>query len=337
MSTKMKTKDLLNALSIVKPGLSSKEGILEQSTSFAFIDGRVVTYNDEVSVSHPVEALNITGAVKAELLYNFLSKVSAEEISISLADNYIKIVCGKSKVKLAIEPEIKLDLSELQNPKKWKSISPTFLDDIKFASMAAGKDQSYAVFTCINIREDGIIETTDRYRACRCYGDFDQSFLLPADVVQDIVRVNPTKICLEKSWVHFKSKEGTIISCRIFEAKYADLDPFFNEKEWGEEFKFHPDIIDVVQRAMVFTKEGYSLDTFLHVTIDKGCVTIKTECEFGNFEESAEIEYSGNTLQFRIVPYLFLDILKEKDTIVSHSDKLLKFKGGNWEYIAALS
>ena len=57
--------NLQKALEIVKPGLSNKE-IIEQTTSFAFIDGKVVTYNDEISICHPVEGLTLEGAVKAD-------------------------------------------------------------------------------------------------------------------------------------------------------------------------------------------------------------------------------------------------------------------------------
>ena len=52
-----KTK-LQTALEIVKPGLANKE-IIEQSTSFAFLKGKVVTYNDEVSISHPLKGIEL--------------------------------------------------------------------------------------------------------------------------------------------------------------------------------------------------------------------------------------------------------------------------------------
>ena len=75
----MKRIDLLKALEIVKPGLASKE-IIQQTTSFAFIEGRVVTFNDEISISHPVPDLDIQGAVQADELYKFLKKTKADEI-----------------------------------------------------------------------------------------------------------------------------------------------------------------------------------------------------------------------------------------------------------------
>jgi hypothetical protein len=51
---KIQKTNLIQALEKVRPGLSAKEAIL-QSTSFAFLNGCVVTYNDEISLSHPVE------------------------------------------------------------------------------------------------------------------------------------------------------------------------------------------------------------------------------------------------------------------------------------------
>ena len=60
----MNREDILEALEIVKPGLASKEHI-EQSTCFAFKNGKVMTFNDEISVSHPVEGLDgLEGAIK---------------------------------------------------------------------------------------------------------------------------------------------------------------------------------------------------------------------------------------------------------------------------------
>ena len=77
---KIATSKIKEALAIVKPALANKE-ILEQTTSFAFLNGRVVTYNDEISISHPFES-DFEGAVKAEELYGLLSRTTKEEVSL---------------------------------------------------------------------------------------------------------------------------------------------------------------------------------------------------------------------------------------------------------------
>jgi hypothetical protein len=78
----MQRQELIDALETVKPGLAQKE-IVEQSSSFAFIDGKVVTYNDEISISHPVEGLKVEGAVRAEELYQLLHRITRDEVEIS--------------------------------------------------------------------------------------------------------------------------------------------------------------------------------------------------------------------------------------------------------------
>ena len=74
---KINKAELQTALEKVKPGLASRE-LIEQSTSFAFMGDRVVTYNDEISISHPVAGVDINGAVKAQALYDFVSEVKKE-------------------------------------------------------------------------------------------------------------------------------------------------------------------------------------------------------------------------------------------------------------------
>ncbi|NMA23687.1 MAG: hypothetical protein GX938_09320, partial [Spirochaetales bacterium] len=99
---KINKTELQKALEKVKPGLSNKE-LVEQSTSFAFMGGRIVTYNDEISISHPVKDLNVTGAVKAQSLYAFLSKIKRDEIILEWEENQVVIKAGRSKAGLVLE------------------------------------------------------------------------------------------------------------------------------------------------------------------------------------------------------------------------------------------
>ena len=118
----MRRSDLLAALETVKPGLSNKE-MIEQATSFAFLGDRIVTYNDEISISHPVQNLNIEGAVQAEELYKLLSKLKKEDIEITTIDNELQIKCGRTKAGLTLQQEIKLPLEEITGKRKWKKVS----------------------------------------------------------------------------------------------------------------------------------------------------------------------------------------------------------------------
>ena len=152
----MNKTDLQNALEIVKPGLANKE-MIEQSTSFAFIDGRVVTYNDEISLSHPVEGLEIEGAIQAEQLYKLLSKIKQDEIEVTTENAEIIFQAGKMKAGLTLQQEIKLPLDEISKPGKWKTLPDDFVKYIRMAMQVCSQDMSRPVLTCVHVNEDGRI------------------------------------------------------------------------------------------------------------------------------------------------------------------------------------
>ena len=92
----------LKALDTVKPGLSNKEQI-EQSSSYCFKNQHVITYNDEVSVSCPIEDFDIEGVVNSDELYSLVSKIKNKEIEVNLEGNQllfkalIRLVLFKAK------------------------------------------------------------------------------------------------------------------------------------------------------------------------------------------------------------------------------------------------
>ena len=62
---KIETSKFKTALDVVKPALASKE-IIEQTTSFAFINGTVVAYNDEINELNS----NINGLKKSIITFS---------------------------------------------------------------------------------------------------------------------------------------------------------------------------------------------------------------------------------------------------------------------------
>ena len=332
----MKTKELLDALTVVKPGLSNKE-IIEQANAFAFMDGKVVTYNDQISVSHPVEGLDIDGAIKAEELYQFLSKVKSEEIDISIEEEKVLMKAGRSKASFLMEAEIKLDLSALHGKKKWKKIPDEFIPAIQFVSMATSNNASTPALTCVHVREDGKVEATDQYRASRTYGGLELDFLFPSEFVAVVARLKPTKICLESSWVFFKTEAGTVLSCRIFQAEYPNIDPLLSRWDNGQQTLHFPETIkEVVERAMVFSKREHIFDEVIHISIGKKKMEISSQSDYGEFSESIPMEYKGEPIEFKIRPHLFLDIIKEKDASVQIDDRFIYFASNEWQYITIL-
>src|SRR6056297_2653647 len=222
---KINKQELIKALEIVRAGLANKE-MIEQSTSFAFMDGKVVTYNDEISISHPVPDLELTGAVKANELYQLLNKTEKEEIQFDSTESEIRIRAGRAKAGITLQEEVNLPLDELGSQGKWRKVPPQLIQALKFTLFSCSNDMSKPVLTCIHVNKNGsLAESSDNYRLTRhnLGGKLPvKSFLIPASSVKKLIKYPISHIAEGQGWVHFKTEDGTIFSCRTFEDNYPD-------------------------------------------------------------------------------------------------------------------
>lgn len=328
-------KELLEALEIVKPGLSTKE-IIEQSTSFAFIKNRVITYNDEISISHPVKGLKLTGAIKADEFYKLLSKLKGDEIEMDIQESEVLLKAGKARAGITLQQEIRLPLEEVNKPEDWKVLPEKFCHHLRFAMGACSNDMSRPILTCVNIKSDGTVEASDSYRLvkAKCPKKTGvETFLLPATSASHVVKLQPTQICLGNGWVHFKTEVGTVLSCRVFEDNFPDITPHLGVK--GTKVEFPKTIKDVLERASVFAKRDHFLDEQINITIGGNRIKVKGESSAGWFEEECNMRYDKNPVTLLITPYLIQDILNETHECII-SDGKIKFEGEDWVYVALL-
>lgn len=331
----MKKSDILQALTIVKPGLSNKD-VIEQASSFAFIDGKIITYNDEISIAHPIDGLEIEGAIKADLLYGLLSKVKSEEIELSTEGNELKIKSGRMKAGITLQQEIKLPLEEIATKSKWKALPENFSKYLAFAATSCSSDMSNAKLTCVNVTEDGFLQASDNYRITNVNLRAKmpvKTFLLPATSAILISKMNPVKISEGAGWIHFKTSEGTTISCRVFEDSFPLVGSLLNVT--GEAITFPDNLLSVLDRAGIFAKRDSLIQESITIQITEKKLIVKATAENGSFEESVKINHSGKPLEIIISPYLLKGILAETlECIVG--EKLLKFETEDWIYVSAL-
>lgn len=330
--------ELLRALELVKPGLSNKETI-EQSTFFAFIKGRVVTFNDEISLSHAIPNLEIEGAIKAEELYKLLNKIKAEELELSIEGSELLITSGRTKAGLTLQEEVKLPLDEIAAITKWKKIPDGFIKHLKFCLPSCSRDMSRPVITGVHINQKGVIEASDGFRITRCITSEDAfptpSFILPSSATIEVLKLNPVKIsyAANSGWAHFQSSEGTILSCRIFEETYPDIEQFMDVE--GTHITLPKSTQQVLDRAEVFSKRDNFIDESVILTLENNRLKIRSESEVGWFEEEINIKYLEDKISINITPYLLRGILSEtNDCLVA--ENCLKFAGVDWEYLTLL-
>lgn len=335
---KISKQQLQKAIETVRPGLSNKE-IIEQATSFIFQGGKVITYNDKISVSHPVEGLNIEGAIKAEEFYRLLGKLKEDEIDIGKKNNEIHLKSGRSRASFTLTQEIRLPFKdEIGEVSEWKRLPDEFNRLVKFAAGSCSSNAFEPIFTCVHVDEQGYLEGTDSYQIARCHLDGKmpiETFLIPADSVSKVLKIKPVYITSTQGWVHFSNDEGTIVSTRIYQEEYKDLSPFM--KVEGTEVKFPASIISSIEKASIFAERDSALDEQIEVDLMPEKLKISGQSDTGKFEEEAPIQYEGNEISFTIAPYLLLNIFQEQETnqcVIG--ENALKFQGEDWEYVSVL-
>jgi len=331
----MKRQSLLKALEIVKPGLANKE-LISQSTSFAFIKGRVLTYNNEVSISHPVPELKIEGAIRAEELYKLLSKLEQDEVELECSESEIILKSGKVSAGLTLQSEIKLPLEEIGEHEKWKTLPDGFIKALKFCMFSCSKDMSRPVLTCVNVRKDGIVESTDNFRVTR-YQQKEamptNTFLTPVSSIRELVKYPIVKIAEGRGWVHFKTEEKTLFSCRIFEDRFPDTSPILEVK--GKEIVLPKSIGESLDRASVFSKQEQFLNESIKITLSDEQMKICAKMDGAWFEETSHIKYREDPITFSINPTFLKEIVEQAGTCILGENQV-KFTGNNWEHVIAL-
>jgi len=329
------TAELEKALTIVKPGLAAKE-LIEQSTSFAFVNNCVVTYNDEISITHPIKGLQLEGAIRADELYQFLNKIKKDEIDIEITGNEILFSAGRTKAGFAFQSEITLPLEEIGKHGKWGNLPEDFSHYLSLAMGAAGRDMSQPILTCVYVEKEGTILASDGFKIIKCDTGEEMpvdNFLIPATSAVDIIKLKPTEVASGKGWVHFRNEKKTIISCRVFIDDYPDPSAVLDVD--GIEITFPSTIGDKLELAAVFAKKDHILDEAIKIKIGANRIEISAKSETGWVSDEANIRYADEPVEFDITYYLLKDILKETHNFLL-GEKVLKFEGAGWVYISAL-
>jgi len=333
---KINKAELQNALEKVKPGLAGKE-LIEQSTSFSFINDRVVTYNDEISISHPVKGLDIKGAIKAQALYAFLNKVKREEIDIEHVDNQIIIKAGRSKAGLVFEKEVVLPIKEeIGKIKNWIDVPKDMREAFKLCYPSCSKDMSNPILTGVHFCKN-IIEASDSYQIIQYkMGSMGlmNEFTIPATIIRELVKYDITEIAEGDGWIHFKTEEGTIFSARTISGKYPNTAKHL--KIEGTEFAFPKNITQILEKANVFSRSDFSTNDISLVTVEirNKKVKISAKNEYGWFEEKGKVEYEGDPIKFVTGVEFLINIFSKLKTCTLSESKI-GFTGKGWKHIIA--
>ncbi len=327
--------ELLKALTTIKPGLANSDSI-EQTTSFAFMEDSIVTYNDSISISIPFKS-GIKGAISSKELYTYLNKLSdkEEDIKINIKGKEIIISAAKGeKVGIKVIEKIKLPLDEIDLDQKWKKMPKGLIEGLLFCSFSTAKDQKKPLLTCVHVKDD-CIESTDNYRATnfKLNKKVSKEFLIPTNSIKFLKEFNAIKYNVTKSWVNFLSKEGAIFSCRTFTQEFPDISSLMDVK--GKKMKFPDEIKEAIEKAVGFCeKEEGTPSTMIEIKLMKNLIIVKGQGPVGWFKKKTKTKYVGDPFVFVISSDFFLDMLKITNSCyIDKKTKRIKFSSGEWNHV----
>jgi len=333
---KISKSELLSELEMTSAGLSKRE-LIEQSDCFVFIEGRLYTFNEEVSCSYDSILGNLTAAVKAEPLLSVLRKMTEEDIQIKITDSEFIIRGKRREAGIRLEKDIVLPVRTVETPENWRKLSDEFDQAVQLVSQCTSSDETQFRLTCIHITPNEL-ESTDNYQLSKyiIQTDIESPALVRKDTLKSIVDLGMTEIAETKDWLHFRNPTGLIISCRRYSTddnEFPDFDDII--KFQGQKTKLPAGISEAVEKAEIFSSENLESDMIL-VHLKSGKLRIKGEGNNGWFKEIHDVNYTGDDLRFRISPKMLIEISNQHDEC-ELNEKLIKVQNDNFTYVTSLS
>ena len=333
---KVNIEELNKVLKSLKIGLSGEKETTDQSNSLAFSNGTICTYNDEISVIAPFD-FDFEGVISAKEFLSFVGRLKGSDITFEQKENELIVKSGRAKAGMKLDSEIRMPLSEINIPKRWKKLPKLFLKALKETLFSTSSDMSIPILTtvhCIN----GRLESTDNDRATiwDTGEELKMDFLIPTKAGRAIAQQSGIEKYNESDgWIHFKTKDNVIFSCRTFEGEYPDLSAHFDVE--GESITFPANIKEMLDKASVFLSADFEQDEIVTVSVtSKGLLKVGAEGDNAWFEESTRIKNApGKDIIFSANPTHLQQILSTVNSAVVAEGKIL-FEGENFQHIVAL-
>ena len=342
--------DLVDSLLRVQHGLSPR-AFIEQSSSFAFIDGWVCTYNEEVCCRTRVPGLKLSGAVNARKLLDVLSNLTDTEVSLEATTRELKIRGTRKGVDLRLEAEITLPIDQVEVPSNddWKDLPENFLAGLSLVMGTAGNDSEEFFTVCVHCTQS-YIETCDRKQATRYSFEKEKlpiqgRFLVRAKSVAPVIPMGLNLIAETDQWVHFSNRRPAADSATFRKMIYSarrHLDDYQTDRitQMIASFQGEPAVLpqgaaEAAKLGAVFSSDDKD-DNKVLVSLSNRKMIVRGEGAAGRSWAEMDMSYSGPDVSFRISPEMLQTLIKEKKTECEVGGNKLRVVGDHWTYLAVL-
>lgn len=325
--------DFLQVLESVTPGLSPK-GIVEQSGSFVFQNGRVVTYNEDIACrAKSGLPKDFTGAVKSKAMIDLLRALKDDVIGIDADDSHM-VISGKGRrAKLRMDSQITIPMQNLEKPEVWTPVNEEFNDAINVVQGCAGKDVSKFATTCIHIHPKWM-EACDNYHLARYKIEtgVKEPIMVLRDALKHVAGLDMTHFSETPKWIHFRNPAGVILSTQRHVEQYPNLKSYLDVD--GTPATLPKGLSSAVSLAKIFSQENADANlVVIQLTANKLVVTGIGSS--GEYSEVKKLVYSGPDLEFTVPPEIISEISSKYSECIINPKRLM-VKGGKWTYVTTL-
>lgn len=333
MTIKINRESFLHALESVQSGLSPKDNP-EQANCFVFLEGKIHTYNDEItcSIASPL-GKSFKGATNAKKLLDVLRRLQDEEFDVKATSSELIFLGKRKKASFRLEAEVLLPIDDLEKPGKWKTLPKDFGDAVQIVHQCCGADDSQFNLVCVHIGSNWI-ESCDQFQVCRwpIKLDVKESVLIRGASLKHMAAFGMTEFSDMTGWVHFRNAQGLVMSFKRYVDDYPDLAKHLEGK--GEPITLSKGLAEAAATCEVFSADDADNNVVV-ITVRDGKMRVRGESTLGSYEEVKTVKYEGEEISFGMSPKVLADIVKRHTDCLLCPGKL-KVDGGNYQYISCL-
>lgn len=341
---KFKKEELLDILYTVKPALA-KKAIIEQATHFIFTGYDICTFNDQISISCPLET-DFKCSVLADKFYEVINKMDSDVITIEQNDSELIIKGKKIKSGLAMSTEdevIKiLDDMDFPDDKDWKKLPADFNEGINICSFSISNDVSHPYLSCLLVNGENLISSDDsRISMYKMKNKIKDTFFIPGAAIKALIDFEIIEYHLGESWVYFATKDDVIFCSRIIQhdegqKKMLDSKKYFDFE--SVEITLPNELTKSVETSEILAHGEFDIDKQIDIVIKDDTITCRGEKEdigWIEVEEKIKDFKADKEINMKINPIFLSQILSKSGAMKVGEDRAL-FTSDRFNHLISL-
>lgn len=271
-------------------------------------------------------------SVKADEFYKVLKALKSKECTFSVKDDSLILKTNDTESKIAINTDNESSLQEIKESIDIDNIEfvelndpETFVNSIYMTSFVAAKEITDECIFCVNVTPEHI-QGTDSYRISHCEIDEPdiEEFLIPASVAVNLKNYEIFSVGFSEEWVHFMTETGAIISCRIVQGEYPDLEDVLGSLEADETINLPEELADDLKDVAFMCKGEYEIEKTVQILKEKDILTLKAEKDTGYIKKKYEFDEDIKPFEIHVNPIFLHQTLKNNNEM-THTDDFIAF------------